>query len=156
MDFRLIKFPQTKISDRVTERLRSLPEYTPHAEAFADHMVTRIRPAITWFYERRRRLATGTVLALTAWLFIHIVFGANGMVIYRQKRTEYTNLEKEVNGLQKENQDYEKQIKALKSDPEMIEKEAREQLHYTRPGEVVYVAPTQSQSEATNVRSAQK
>jgi cell division protein FtsB len=32
----------------------------------------------------------------------------------------------------------EQEIKALKSDPQTIEKEARERLRYARPGEVVY------------------
>lgn len=156
MGFRLIKFPQTNIQDRVAERLRSLPEYTPQAEAFAEGMLARLRPLIARIYISRRRLATGAVLALTAWLFVHIVFGANGMVIYRQKRTEFNDLEKTVSKLQKENRDYTEQIKALKSDPEMIEKEAREQLHYTRPGEVVYVTPPPPPANGTNVRSAQK
>jgi cell division protein FtsB len=45
--------------------------------------------------------------------------------------------------LQKENDLYTQQIRSLQNDPKAIEKEAREQLHYARPGEVVYVAPTQ-------------
>ena len=63
------------------------------------------------------------------------------MVIYRQKRAEMQALQIEVDRLQKENTLSVEQIKSLKSDPAAIEKEAREQLHYTRPGEVVYVAP---------------
>ena len=39
-------------------------------------------------------------------------------------------------------------IKALKSDPAAIEKEAREQLHYTRPKEFVYVTPDPPQKPA--------
>jgi cell division protein FtsB len=50
-------------------------------------------------------------------------------------------LQIEVDRLQQENSQYADQIKSLKSDPAAIEKEAREQLHYTRPGEVIYVAP---------------
>jgi cell division protein FtsB len=69
------------------------------------------------------------------------MFGSNGMVIYRQKRAEYEGLQREVKDLQKQNQGYSDQIKALKTDPAAIEREAREQLHYARPGEVVYVAP---------------
>ena len=69
------------------------------------------------------------------------MFGANGMVIYRQKRAEMQALQGEVELLQKENGHYADQIKSLKSDPAAIEKEAREQLHYTRRGEFVYVAP---------------
>jgi cell division protein FtsB len=50
-------------------------------------------------------------------------------------------LQKEIGQLQKENDEYTSQISQLKSDPRRIEKEAREQFHYTRPGEVVYVSP---------------
>ena len=77
------------------------------------------------------------------------MFGANGMVVYRAKRAEYQKLQSEIDRLQKENDQYTQQIKALQSDPRAIEKEAREQLHYTRPGEVVYVDPN-PQKPATN------
>ena len=85
----------------------------------------------------------GTVAAivLIVGLLLHAMFGANGMVIYRQKLAEMQALQGEVDRLQKENNQHVDQIKALKSDPAAIEKEAREQLHYTRPGEVVLVAP---------------
>jgi cell division protein FtsB len=63
------------------------------------------------------------------------------MVIYRQKRSEMQALQVEVDRLQKENERYINQIHSLKSDPAAIEKEAREQLHYTRRGEIVYVSP---------------
>jgi len=83
---------------------------------------------------------------------MHVTFGANGMVVYRAKRAEYQRLQKEIDALQNENSRYTGQIKDLKTDPRAIEKEAREQLHYTRPGEVIYVspAPPQPQSPATN------
>lgn len=156
MDFRIIKFPQTNSFGRLGNRVRSLPKYAPNAEALLERVLTRFRPAITRFYTGRRRLATAAVLVLTVWLFAHIVFGANGMVIYRQKRGEYGALEKEVTNLQQQNQRITEQIKALKSSPEMIEKEAREQLHYARPGEVVYITPTPPQSNAVEIHSAQK
>ena len=63
------------------------------------------------------------------------------MVVYRQKRSELNLVQNDVDRLQKENDEYVARIKALKSNPAAIEKEAREQLHYTRPGEYVYVAP---------------
>jgi cell division protein FtsB len=74
-------------------------------------------------------------------VLLHAMFGANGMVVYRQKHAELQALQGEVERLQTENNQYVDQIKSLKSDPAAIEKEAREQLHYTRRGEVVYVAP---------------
>ena len=72
------------------------------------------------------------------------------MVIYRQKRSEMQSLQAEVDRLQKENNRYVDQIHSLKSDPAAIEKEAREQLHYTRRGEVVYVAPDPPPKPATD------
>jgi cell division protein FtsB len=69
------------------------------------------------------------------------MFGANGMVVFRQKRAEYKSLQAEINGLQKENDSYIKQINSLSTDPKAIEKEAREKLHYLRDGEVVFVSP---------------
>jgi cell division protein FtsB len=84
------------------------------------------------------------------------MFGANGMVVYRQKRAEYQNLQKQINDLQKENDHYSGQVKALQTDPKTIEKEAREQLGYARPGEVVYVAPTPVQSQPRDTKAARK
>ena len=86
-------------------------------------------------------MATVAVLLLTLGVVLHTMFGANGMVVYQQKRAERQTLQSEVIRLQNENDQYVERIKALKTDHRAIEKEAREQLHYTRPGEFVYVAP---------------
>jgi len=67
------------------------------------------------------------------------MFGANGMVSYRQKRAEYDALQKQIQQAQQENDRYTQQIQALKTDEKAIEKEAREQLGYAKPGEFVYV-----------------
>ncbi len=88
-----------------------------------------------------RRLGTAVAAILFVGLLLHAMFGANGMVIYRQKRAELQTLRSEVEHLQKENAQHVDEIKALKTEPAAIEKEAREQLHYTRPGEVILVAP---------------
>lgn len=71
----------------------------------------------------------------------HVVFGANGLVVYGHKRQEHQQLEQSIQSLQQQNQALEQQIKALKTDPQAIEKEAREHLRYARPGEVVYTVP---------------
>lgn len=111
------------------------------AEACATKLRLYIAPFLETMFIFRRRLATGAVAVLAVWLFLHVMFGANGMAVYRAKRAEYQDLQKEIGSLQKENDQYTGQISQLKSDPERIEKEAREQFHYARPGEVVYVAP---------------
>jgi cell division protein FtsB len=70
---------------------------------------------------------------------VHVMFGANGMIVYKQKRTEYESLQKRIIQEQQENDLYRQKIKGLKTDEKAIEKEAREQLHYARSGEYVYV-----------------
>jgi cell division protein FtsB len=136
--------------------LRALVDHAPEAEAAIERMRERLRPAADVLYRIRRRLATAAVGVLTVWLFVHVMFSANGMLAYKQKRTEIEVLRKEVDALQHENDAYTQQIKALKSDPKAIEKEAREQLHYARPGEVVYVAPAPPPAAKPVTNSAKK
>jgi cell division protein FtsB len=45
--------------------------------------------------------------------------------------------------MDEENRRLDAEIKALKSDPKAIEKEAREQLRYAKPGEFIYLLPEQ-------------
>jgi cell division protein FtsB len=111
--------------------------------------------ATGWLYRSRRRIATAGVVVLTLMLGMHVVFGANGIFVYSQKRSEYRQLEQELKTLQLENERLGQNIKALRSDPKTIEKEAREQLRYTRPGEVIYALPAEKPAQ-TNSSSAQK
>jgi len=78
------------------------------------------------------------------------------MVVYRSKRGEYQDLQKQIEGLRKENGQYSDQINQLKTDPKRIEKEAREQFHYARPGEVIYVAPEPPAPRPPAIHSASK
>ena len=116
-------------------------ERAPQAEALAATWVVRVRPYALLLYALRRRIATGAVGLLAAWLFVHVMFGANGMVVYRQKRAEYQELHKQIVQAQQESERYTQQIQGLKSNQTAIEKEAREQLGYAKPGESVYVPP---------------
>jgi cell division protein FtsB len=136
--------------------IRVLVVQAPRAEACAEQMLERCRPGLAWIKGAYRRLATVAVALLTLWVLVHVVFGANGMVVYRQKRAEYQDLSKEVQDLQTLNDRYSAQIKALQSDPNTIEKEAREQLHYARPGEVVYVEPPPAPGQKPSLDAARK
>ena len=62
-------------------------------------------------------------------------------LLFKSKRAEYQDLQKQIVNLRQENAQYSEQVKQLKTDPQRIEKEAREQFHYARPGEVIYVSP---------------
>ena len=153
---RIERRPKIGVLPRAQRGLSALVEHAPQAEAFSDRITEKLRPAFTWLYGARRRLATSAVAVVTVWLFLHVMFGANGMVVYRQKRTEYQGLRQEIDELQKENDHYTGQIKSLQTDPKTIEKEAREQLHYTRPGEVVFVAPPPLPVELPATNAARK
>jgi cell division protein FtsB len=141
MDFRVKNTPRIRRFPSAQDGLRVMAEKAPQAEAMAASWVQWLRPYATSVYMLRRRIGTITVAFLAAVLFVHVMFGTNGMVVYKQKRAEYESLQKRIVLEQTENQLYTKQIQALKTDERAIEKEAREQLRYARPGEYVYVPP---------------
>jgi len=131
-------------------------ERAPQAEALAASWIERVRPLAVRLYTLRRRIATIAVTVLAASLFVHVMFGANGMVVYKQKRAEHEALRKQVVQVQQENDRYTQQIQGLKSDQKSIEKEAREQLGYAKPGEYVYVAPAPAKPAPPVNHSAKK
>jgi cell division protein FtsB len=108
-----------------------------------------------WLYRSRRKLATAAVGMVACMVAYHAVFGANGMMVYQKKKAEYRQLLKDNESMQRENDRVQQQIKALKSDSATIEKEAREQLRYTRPGEMVYILPEQNKPAAPSTATAQ-
>jgi len=116
-----------------------MAERAPQAEALAASWIEWLRPACSRLYILRRRIATITVALLAGLLFVHVLLGANGMIVYKKKRVEYEALQKRIAMEQKENDLYRQQIQSLKTDEKSIEKEAREQLHYAKPGEYIYV-----------------
>jgi cell division protein FtsB len=141
---------------RPEDGLRAMVDRAPQAEAFAASWIVRARPTAVRIYSLRRRIATIAVTVLAASLFVHVMFGANGMVVYKQKRHEYEALRKQIVLEQQENDRYTQQIQGLKSDQKSIEKEAREQLGYAKPGEYVYVPPTPAKPAAVTSHSARK
>ncbi len=94
-----------------------------------------------WLFHWRRRLATVAVCGLAMLVGYHVVSGPNGWIAYSKKKVEFRQLQVEVQQLQKENEELERRVKGLQSNPSVIEREAREQLRYVKPGEIVYVLP---------------
>ena len=147
---RILRFP------RPEDGLRAVVDRAPQAEAFAASWIERVRPMVVRIYPLRRRIATIAVTVLAASLFVHVMFGVNGMVVYKQKRAEYEALRKQIVQVQLENDRYTQQIQGLKSDQKSIEKEAREQLGYAKPGEYVYVPPAPAKPAPPTTHSAKK
>lgn len=136
--------------------LRAMVERAPQAEAIAASWIEVARPTLVLLYTFRRRIATIAVALLAVFLFVHVMFGANGMVVYKQKRAEYQALRRQIVQVQQENERYTQQVQGLKSDRTAIEKEAREQLGYAKPGEYVYVPPAPAQAVPPANHSAKK
>ncbi|SPF43161.1 Cell division protein FtsB (modular protein) [Candidatus Sulfotelmatobacter kueseliae] len=130
----------TKLS-RPEDGLRAVIEHAPQAGAMAASWMERLRPPAMRLYALRRRIVTAAMAVAAASLLGHVMFGANGWVVYRQKRADYEALQKQIEKVQQDNNRYTQQIQGLQSDEKAIEKEAREQLGYAKPGEYVYVAP---------------
>ena len=106
-------------------------------------------------YSIRRRIATAVATVLVVGFGFHVVFGQNGLIAYEHKRADTKTLDDELNNLQRENDALKEHVDRLQGDPSAIEHQAREELHYTRPGEVIYTLPaaktvTASDSTAKN------
>jgi cell division protein FtsB len=97
--------------------------------------------------EQAQRLwrPAGTVVAVVLALLLmwHVIHGQHGLSVWMQKRAEDRALQQEIKDLQQENAQMRTQVQRLNSDPEAIEREAREKLHYAKPGEVIYSLPAQ-------------
>ena len=98
-------------------------------------------------YRMRRRIATGAVVVAALFFGYHAFFGENGVNMYAQKRAEGRDLTKRIDDLQQQNTRLQQQVKELKTDPDAIEHEARERLHYARPGEVIWTEDGQAQGQ---------
>jgi len=97
-----------------------------------------------------RKVATlaGGLLALA--LGYHVMFGQNGLTSYEQKREESRALDQQMQSLQRENELLKGHVDRLQNDPSAIEHQAREELHYTRPGEVIYTLPAAGTASTAN------
>jgi cell division protein FtsB len=105
----------------------------------------------------RRVLATLCLALLVVLVGYKVVFGANGMKVWQSKRAEIQALECDIEQKKLEHEQLEHRVDGLQRGlPSVIEKEAREQLGYVKPGEVVLFeqrskpAPRQTPSVAEN------
>lgn len=102
-------------------------------------MTSRVPPqAARSFLRRNGRtlLVVGLVVLLG-----HDVFGAHGLLAMRRAGSELERLRQEIQKINQENRELAEQIKALKSDPKMIERIAREEMGLARPGELIFKLP---------------
>lgn len=88
-------------------------------------------------YGQRRRIATVFAVVIAVLLGYHALFGANGVVAYRAKRSEDHLLAQQLEKIKVENDHLKSHVEHLKTDPDAIEYEAHTRLRYTRPDQVI-------------------
>jgi cell division protein FtsB len=86
----------------------------------------------------RRKAATAALAAISVAVCLYAVIGHDGVIAYLQKRQHSKQLQHQIISLRQQNETLSKRNQRLQNDPDTIEYEAREQMHYARPGEVIY------------------
>jgi len=74
-------------------------------------------------------------------LLVHDVFGTHGFLAMRRKQQEIEKVRVELDRLNKENLGLQQDVKDLKTDPQTIERIAREELGQARAGEIIIKLP---------------
>lgn len=108
-----------------------------HLQSLAEKARTRAQSV-------QRRIATFTVGALAVLMGYGVMFGHNGLTAFAHKRAETRELQVQMQRLQVENDRLREHVDRLANDPGAIEHQAREELHYTRAGEVIYTLPAKA------------
>jgi cell division protein FtsB len=70
--------------------------------------------------------------------FCAVRYVGNGVVECAQKRAQYEQIQRQIQQAEREQEELHRRIKELKTDPQAIEKLAREEFGFVRPGEYAY------------------
>jgi cell division protein FtsB len=130
-----------------------MPQTAPTREDSRHSLLTRLsaRVFVGW-----RRIATVAATGLAIGFGYHVIFGQNGLTTFEQKRQEERSLETQLKDLQRENEALKGHVDHLQNDPTAIEHQAREELHYTRPGEVIYTLQSSGQTAGQTAQTQAK
>ena len=88
-----------------------------------------------------RRLALAALALPLLWVVQNALFGRSGYFALRRQERQFHQQQARLHALEARNRQLNRSVQALSSSPAAIEGIARQQLHLTRPGEVVYTYP---------------
>jgi cell division protein FtsB len=95
--------------------------------------------------ERRGRFRRGVVVFVLSVVFVvgtvALFFGERGFLDARRQRAELRELQTEVNDELAHVQALKAEVKRLQNDPTAIERVAREELGFAKPGEIQFLLP---------------
>lgn len=103
---------------------------------------------LNWMRRVWRPAASVVAVSLAALLLWHGISGRNGLLVWLGKRAEDRQLRKDIDELQQENGKLREHIDRLKTDPDAINQVAHDQLHYTKPNEVIVQLPPEKKTQA--------
>lgn len=84
----------------------------------------------------------GTIFVLLLMALVaHVLFGSHGFLAMRRAQLEVEKLRQEIAQLHADNKQLAEDIQALKSDPQLIERIAREEMGLARQGELIFKLP---------------
>lgn len=88
----------------------------------------------------------GTIFVLVLMALVaHVLFGEHGFLAMRRAQQEVEKLRQDIAQLNAGNTQLSKEIQALKSDPQLIERIAREEMGLARHGELIFKLPPKKQ-----------
>jgi cell division protein FtsB len=96
-----------------------------------------------------RRHVRGLLALVVVVMLVHDVFGTHGFMAMRRTEREIKKVQADLNQLNRENEELQQQVRDLKTDPQTIERLAREGSLLGRPGEVVIKLPQPGVDEAS-------
>ena len=111
---------------------------------FAEHFRDFLRRNLSWF------IAAGLAL-----LLLQDVFGNHGVLAMRRSQQEARDVQRQINQMNEENRQLEERVKALKTDPQAIERIAREEMGLARPGEYIFKLPPKPGDGSTTASPTQ-
>jgi len=97
---------------------------------------------LTQMREFLRRHMSLLLLAGLVLLLVQDVFGTHGVLAMRRAQKETARVKREIEQIDTENRRLEDNVRSLKSDPEAIERIAREEMGLARPGEYIFKLPS--------------
>lgn len=87
-------------------------------------------------------------------LFARMVWGPTGLLEYYALKAQYQELQDQIGALDEKNMDLSNQIRLLQTDNRYVEQVVRQQLHYIRSNELLYLfdaTPSQQSGAKGNV-----
>jgi cell division protein FtsB len=120
--------------------LRFRKSSLPETEA-ADGRTESFTEQLHRFWRRNLMWILIVVLNL---LILQDIFGLHGVLAMRRSQKEAAREQQEIDRINQENVQLQNRVSSLKTDPQAIERIAREQMGLARPGEYIFKIPPKS------------